>query len=248
MSELGAVRVGNDVVDLHHPRCRGKAEDRRFLERVLAAPEREAVLAAGDAHRSLWLCWAAKEAAFKVAWKLRGRRPAFAHPRFQAQRVPQVPACPPGCACQQEITLAVSHEGLLLSVRATLTHVYVHAVAAAAGDGELPAAELPVHGEVTRVTPDELAAWRSPAALARHFSPPERATVHTPEAALVRIRAREAIARHLGIRTERVRIVRADEAGSAGPPAVEVDGEPVPVDVSLSHHGGFVAWAFWAGR
>ena len=64
--------VGNDVVDLDQPRCAGKAEDTRFVDRVFTAFERERIVEAPDPDRALWRRWAAKESAYKVVTKLLG--------------------------------------------------------------------------------------------------------------------------------------------------------------------------------
>ena len=83
---LTAPPVGNDVVDLDDPRCRGKGADERFLGRVLAPAEREAVRASADPDLALWCRWAAKEAAFKAVTRIRGEPPPFVHADFLVER------------------------------------------------------------------------------------------------------------------------------------------------------------------
>jgi phosphopantetheinyl transferase (holo-ACP synthase) len=74
-------RTGNDVVDLGDPANVGADQRSRFISRVLADAEREAVRVSGDPTALLWTFVAAKEAAFKLACKL-GPRPVFAHRSF----------------------------------------------------------------------------------------------------------------------------------------------------------------------
>ncbi|MDX1568780.1 MAG: 4'-phosphopantetheinyl transferase superfamily protein, partial [Longimicrobiales bacterium] len=76
-------RVGNDVVDLRHPRCQGKSRDRRFVERVFTFEEALVIYESEDPDRAVWRAWAAKEAAFKVVSKLMGDPPPFQHSAFQ---------------------------------------------------------------------------------------------------------------------------------------------------------------------
>lgn len=58
--------VGNDIVWLGEPRNRGRAADRRLVERILTPAERVLVEASEDPDRTLWSLWAAKEAGFKA--------------------------------------------------------------------------------------------------------------------------------------------------------------------------------------
>ncbi|MFW6200557.1 MAG: 4'-phosphopantetheinyl transferase family protein, partial [Gemmatimonadota bacterium] len=75
--------IGNDVVDLRDPRCRGKEADERFLRRVFTDDERRAIVEATDPAPALWIRWAAKEAGFKVVTKLLGSPPPFEHRAFR---------------------------------------------------------------------------------------------------------------------------------------------------------------------
>lgn len=241
--------VGNDIVDLRHPRCQEKAEDERFLARVLAPGEGRAVRRAADAHRSLWIHWAAKEAAYKVVSKLRSRRPDFGHRRFAVSGEACAPACAPECGCVRELRLTVHHEDLRLPVRVTLTHEYVHGVAALSRAGGVPPEEAmdAIVSEVTRLSAEDRARWARPHALARHFTAAEIAAIRGADGAAARALARAAMARRLGIDAARIQIVRALENEAFSPPCVLVSGAPADVDLSLSHHGRYVAWAFACG-
>ena len=74
--------IGNDIVDLAEPGVAGKERDRRFLERVFTPAERARILDAAAPTIALWKAWTAKEAAFKVAAKLRSRL-VFRHQAFE---------------------------------------------------------------------------------------------------------------------------------------------------------------------
>jgi phosphopantetheinyl transferase (holo-ACP synthase) len=73
--------TGNDVVDLGDPHNHAAHERPRFVARVLADEEREALRGSAEPAAMLWSLYAAKEAAYKLVCK-RGPRPAFAHRRF----------------------------------------------------------------------------------------------------------------------------------------------------------------------
>jgi hypothetical protein len=58
--------VGNDIVDLREPDNCGKSGDDRFLGRVFTPEERDRIVTAACPDKLLWAFWAAKEAAYKA--------------------------------------------------------------------------------------------------------------------------------------------------------------------------------------
>jgi phosphopantetheinyl transferase (holo-ACP synthase) len=74
--------IGNDLVDLCAREAAGKSRDTRFVKRVFTAREAELIAGATDPDHALWMLWAAKEAAYKVAKKLHSGT-IFAHSRFE---------------------------------------------------------------------------------------------------------------------------------------------------------------------
>lgn len=79
--------VGNDVVDLDDVSPASERTRQRFIERVCAPSERELLAQSDDPRTLLWVLFAAKEAAFKLASKL-GPVPVFAHRNFIVDRAP----------------------------------------------------------------------------------------------------------------------------------------------------------------
>jgi phosphopantetheine--protein transferase-like protein len=71
-------------VDLAEPGVAGKERDRRFVDRVFTPAERVRILEAAAPTIALWKTWTAKEAAFKVASKLRSRL-VFRHQAFDSK-------------------------------------------------------------------------------------------------------------------------------------------------------------------
>ena len=73
--------LGNDIVDLRLAENEKSAANPKFVERVLAPPERHAYSQNGSDGRILWAYWAAKEAAYKALRKVDPEL-VFAHRRF----------------------------------------------------------------------------------------------------------------------------------------------------------------------
>lgn len=63
------IHVGNDIVDLASPYVTGKSSDRKFVQRVLTPGEHRIFLISDDPDNLLQVFWAAKETAYKIAVK-----------------------------------------------------------------------------------------------------------------------------------------------------------------------------------
>lgn len=66
MQNILSSSIGNDVVDLNHPKQINKHLDQRFIARVFNPDEIHAILHAQHANQLLWEIWSAKEAIFKA--------------------------------------------------------------------------------------------------------------------------------------------------------------------------------------
>ncbi len=62
--------IGDDVVDLADPETAEGAPHSRFDVRVFHEEERERIARATDPRAARWACWAAKEAAYKLACRI----------------------------------------------------------------------------------------------------------------------------------------------------------------------------------
>lgn len=221
--------VGNDVVDLDQPRCTGKAEDTRFVERVFTAFERRCIMEAPDPDRALWRRWAAKESAYKVVTKLLGSPPVFAHAAFAVDIDPDGSS---GTVVYRELTVPITlHEG----------SGHLHTIAVHSGG----------RSKDYRVVAgmEEADADGSPPldALRGRFTPAERAFIHGAPSALARLAARRDLAAALAVSQDDILILAEDGPPGRVPPVVRVDGDLGRVDLSLSHDGRYVAWAFVFG-
>ena len=218
---------------------RGKSGDPRFVERVLAPAERDVVERAAEPDLELWAAWAAKEAAYKVVSKLRGAPLVFIHAAYVASWSGPVRDVEPGASA---LTGIVSHEGESLPVTLARGEECLHVVAGEPGwDGGV---------DVTAGTSllDEPAApWsRAFEELLPRFSERELDAVRTRASAAVRIGAKAALSDTLGVDASRVEIVCGPGQPGRRPPVVFLDGSAAAdADVSLSHHGRWIAWAVW---
>lgn len=234
--------VGNDVVDLTADRTRGKARNQRFLQRILDPVERAYVANSAEADLALWRLWAAKEAAYKIASKLLPEPPVFEHAAFGVRWSADDAAAKgvrTGTVRWQdvEVVVVVTHDG-----------DHVHAVGHAGEPGGLAHAEersLATIGVGLGRLDDPHALWAgSEDALRRRFTPREADAVHSLASAAVRLAARDALAGALGVVEARLEIVCAPGDKGRRPPWVFLDGAPAAADVSLSHDGPWLGWAW----
>lgn len=221
--------VGNDVVDLDQPRCAGKAEDLRFVDRVFAALERDCILKAQDPDRALWQRWAAKEAAYKVVTKLLGDPPVFAHAAFVVDIDPEGSR---GTVTYREFTVPFTlHEG----------PDHLHTIAVHSG------ARSKDYRVVAGMEAADAGTSLPLDALRDQFTPAERAFIHGTPSALARLAARRDMAAALAVEQGDILILAEEGPPGRVPPVVRVGGDFGRVDLSLSHDGRYVAWAFLFG-
>lgn len=208
--------VGNDVIDMLAAHNRGRAQQSRFLGRVLTESEREWLVLAGDGDRRFALLWAAKEAAYKAA-KKRDANLVFAPRRWQvewdAARMSSVRAASVIIAADTRIAVQWE-EG----------DGWLHCIAF------IGAAACRMDGAVGTI--DD---W----AVAGALTVRERDAVMGAESVAVRNLARRLLRRQ-GF--DGIDILRVAHGARRGPPQAVLGHEPLAgVDVSLSHDGRFVA-------
>ena len=212
------VVVGNDVMDLADSRCIGRSRDRRFLERVFAPFERDHIARSRNPDRTLWLTWAAKESAYKVVTKLRGAAPVFGHAAFEVTE-------------QDSGSGYVKYDGLRIPFldysESRAEHVHVLAWSGESGSD--------LRASVTRLPREEAPRER--------FSDRELPALYSEASAWVRLLARDHVSQLVGVDDSALEIVCAEGRIGRSPPQLWVRGRRSHLDVSLSHHGRFLAWA-----
>lgn len=213
--------VGNDVVDLHGSGNIGKYKDWRFIERVFTLSEQKRIFDYSYPDGMLWALWAGKEAAFKVVKKL----------------FPEMPFSPR----MYEVGLygyrylgdkdGVSKGGRyfkgfaetpkgFIDIEIIMTSDFIHCI----GVGETPGGKSIIGGIDCICQKQKL--------------------IVECESFLVREAARKKLASYLNCDPERIEIRRKQEMSNLGPPFVYFNGEPAGIDISLSHDGRFIAYAF----
>ena len=255
MSQTAAVpsrsRIGNDVMDLRDPRCRERDSDDPLLTRILSLQEREWLEGGTDAELwsiRLWALWAAKEAAFKVHCKLAaGEGGPFLPKSFSCRLETDVPS--DGTAVR--IHGKVDRVGGRVPVRVegSSNRSYVHLVGWD-GTNERPRRgrlELGLEAVEPEGSEEDLEALRP------LFTAAEWEGIYSLRSARARLLARDRIRAHVGstIASARdgfpdtaVEIRTARGRPRQSPPRIWFAGREVPeLDLSLSHHGRFVAWA-----
>jgi hypothetical protein len=243
--------VGNDVVDLADRRCEGKSGHDRFLLRVFSPEEIHRIRSSSDPDVSLWMRWAGKEASYKVVSKRLGRSPPFQHARYVTDVVALISDEPwpvhdrPGESCSPEASTfrgSVRYGDLVIPVRFEVTTESVHAIAWQPAIAEEHLGDR-IDWAVDMLGPGDGETWRN---LASRFTAREWKAIHSRASAEVRLVARHAAVRRLGYPQGKVEILCPEGDTGRAPPVICVGGVPGHLDVSLSHHGRFIAWALSA--
>jgi hypothetical protein len=220
--------VGTDVVDLRDPEARGKAADVRFIERILDPAEQEQCSGQLD-DSLLWQLWSAKESAHKVIIKAFGQSATPRSLRVEAD----------GAWAESPLLGWVTWSGKRIPLRWNRDAERVHCVAwwsEGVSDAPTPAVESRVErADHPRLRTAELTAR-------------EAVTARNEHSAAVRALARDMIdegdARSSA--NPRPEILRPVDSRGHGPPALWRAGERMAGhDLSLSHHGRYVAVALW---
>ena len=256
MSEaLGASsrsRIGNDVMDLRHPRCRERRWDDPLLDRILSPGERDWLDTAATEELwsiRLWALWAAKETAFKVHSKLSAPGP-FVPRRFSCQLETDIP--PNGTDVSIWGMISRSDSEMPVTIKGGANRNYVH-VTGWNGAVERPSGSRLEVGLEELEEVDFKGSEEKLETLESRFSAAEWKGIYSLQSARARLLARDQIRTHLsssgpgnelGSRDEAIEIRTAGDRPGQGPPQIWFGGRKISsLDFSLSHHGRFVAWA-----
>ncbi len=221
--------LGNDIVDLNETGVRGKFNDTRFTSRVFTESEQAFVKKSDTPDITLWSMWAAKESAYKVISKLRGT-PVFSHRKFATITQESI----------VERLLVIDYQGDRIEVEVLACADYV--VARGAFSTTSKDAETGVRSGIARLTPDAGSEQAQDSEVI--FTAAERDSIKRPESAQVRFLCKRDIAEFFGIAIDRLQIIRPRVDGKSQPPFVLIDEKQCGVDVSLAHHGDWLAWCF----
>lgn len=225
------LRAGNDVVDLNHNGIIGKSKHTRFVKRVFNENEQSTISSSNDPDLTLWMIWAAKETAYKIISKIIGP-PIFAHKKFATSFLNHLP----------QPKVEVVYKEWLFPVKIIFTQDYIHAYSAHALSSEI--SQYVLHKKVLQLASAELKDWKNKNNWKDNFTKRERLSVHKAESALIRYHCKKAIAEALNISASRLQIIRPTNAGKMQAPFVLLDNKQAEIDISLSHHGEWLAYCF----
>jgi phosphopantetheinyl transferase len=228
--------VGIDLVDLGDPGVVARGPSERFMDRVFAPAERAWLDGREDDPRALWSLWAAKEAVYKVVSALDGDPPPFRHAAFVVAPAPDSDAAAPSNA-------RVRYGGRTFPVEFAVGPETLVALSWTPGEGEGRPPDL-VWGtaRVDRLGRElDLEGHALESIRAERFRPDEARSVHSLPSALARLALRREAAARLSRPEGSLAVVCPEGALGRIPPRLLGAGEGVAV--SLSHHGGWVAWA-----
>lgn len=216
--------IGNDVVDLRDPETQPGAIHPRFDERVFTPAERARLTNEATAHRTRWRMWAAKESAFKVARKLDpGVR--FLPRLFSVQLKGNARAVVRYAVGRFEVSFSGADD-------------WVHAIATLS-DGS--GVEALLDGSAERLSSRLRLLRRGPSAIVERVQRGKSAAAYA--SARVRAMARSAVGSVLSIAPSEIEIATVGRV-----PVALWRKSPLPVDLSLSHHGRFLACAWSRSR
>lgn len=216
--------IGNDIVDLTDPENKRKIRDTRFINRVLTPGEQKLIHASRSPGSMLWSIWACKEAAYKALSKARSNEDKVSSSPLRYSVSFDKPfTFKSGAAGQTRVYPGkVAGPECSIPVRVVRKQGYVHAVAATGSEdavGCVMWTVCKINLKRSEVTP----AMRS---------------------LLVRKALKMRLAKNLGIDTKDMEIIRPESDGKIGPPLLMIGGKISDIEVSLTHDGQYVAYAY----
>lgn len=234
--------IGNDVVDLADASLSGKIDNPRFLKRVFTASEQASIVTAEESFSEMWHIWACKEAAYKAFSKTLSAPPTFIHCNFEVSLT---------SAVDKQGSLvrggSVLYQGLSISVSVSLAKNVLHACAWTGALSPPPNGFIPADLYLGLAQLDEPGApWSAPyPELLQALTPYEQAGVLSRESAAVRIGLRASVAEMISVSQEHLQVVRPPRGTlSRGHPVLLLNGKQSSIDISISHHGSWISWAF----
>ncbi len=216
------VHVGNDIVDLNSPLVKEKINHERFIQRVLTANEQQFIARPDFPEHMLWVLWAAKETAYKAVSKA----------------VPGISSAPK----RYLVYIRSKDEGRMFKGFVKTPDQWVQVciyyqddvVHCIGGTQLLNPQNRLIHGLEKMQNGLEPDYYRS----ARHVSD------------YVRHFAARAIADHIPCHVQNIAFAKAKAAaaGYRGYPVVRIEDHDRPMDISFSHDGKYVGYAFYYGK
>lgn len=214
-------RVGNDIVDLTDPRSKGRSLDTRFINRVFTSHEQEQIVNDDYPDVLVWDLWAGKETAYKILCKLYGH--VTSTPRKYEVRKSASEDTHDDNGPFTSGVVRTPYDPV--SIRIYREADYIHCIGVT-GTEEL------MNSVIWGIHKAGLVAGE--------------AYIYSPGAASVEIRkvATRKMALYCKEDIENIDIIRCKGSHGLGPPTVYIKGKEAMIDISLSHDGYFLSYAF----
>lgn len=212
--------MGNDIVDLNAPGAVNKSQNTRFMKKVFTAEETQAIRQSNYPDAMLWALWAAKETTYKVVAK--SIPDAIFSPLKYRVKLVRDEAIITG----NTQTGTVTTQSGVVTVCVFFHENHVHCIG--------------INGK-----------HRDMRKIYHGYGFEERAYADYPSlspAARESLAARKLALKHIaqccGRNIEDMEIIKNGEARAPGPPMLYFKGKQDKIDISLSHDGRYVAYAF----
>lgn len=208
------LHVGNDIVDLTTRGTAGRAKDKRLVDRILTDDEKSQLFSRKESPDIfLWAFWAAKETAFKAVNK------SFPDISSAPRRYPVELGRHP---LKSKISGCVQTPAGSVAVTLFIRDTHIHCIGTT---GSLKNLDRVICG-----------AKRIDSESGEPFLPDQQSL-------WVRKFAKEKIAHCLDMDTSNIDIHRSGQKKESGPPVLRFNNQESGMDISLSHHGRYVAFA-----
>lgn len=228
--------IGNDIVDLDLSFRSNSFNRPGFIAKILN-PSEERVLSDFHCSQTLfWVFWAAKEAAFKVAAKM-GKIDLFSPKKFLVKKTDSENFSLANSHSNLEVVFY--HDRILVEIQIDQDHTCIHAIASLAQENSNKEQAKIFSGQVDLTTLQSIDFPNFPA-----ISSNSKETDLRQESLIVRHLCILHIAAKFNLSFDRLRIIRRRNKKFLGPPQICYDDQICALDLSLSHHGKWVGWAF----
>ncbi|MEN6421843.1 MAG: 4'-phosphopantetheinyl transferase superfamily protein [Smithella sp.] len=245
--------VGNDVVDLKKPANTGKSQDSRFLKKILTDAEIEYVKNAENPDTALWSLWACKETAYKIIKKTSPdiafvpRRWRVVFKVFQSEYaegevvIKERDEVFIRLFCETQISKTKCIEICKSSNPAISGGYNTPPIGAELGSMACPGVHTRDSDSqyIHCIGSDDIAILDD--IIWRVDTLPEK---ETDPSVFSRYCLAHNLASHFSLDFHQISIKRTETNGELEPPRVYVGGRKTDIDVSLSHDGRFIAYAF----
>jgi len=211
-------------VDLTDPANSQKSKDARLIERVFKSAEADLIFSSPDPDQTLWSIWACKEAAFKAISKAEKKKRISSSPlKYSVSLDLSGPGDWIARARARMFRGSVITPAGSVPLRLVRNSNYVHALASTGADDAIGSAfwtVCKVNLNRSDITADI-------------------------QSMLVRRAVKTKVAGYVNADPKDLEIVRPKKNDSSlGPPVLLVGGKQSSIDISLSHDGVYLAYAF----